>query len=137
MKNVLLVLLISFFSLGSGNCNGDDKITGKYRSIIFVQPSASDYPVNLHEEGGYVEFNLKEDFTFEAEFFIPDLPEHQLPRDEVSYKGTYSFNKDTIRISGTSSFLDNETFILKENKIEMKNRLRRGPMDIVLEKVED
>lgn len=133
----LFFVIFIMVSIGSGNCNGGDEISGKYRTIVFVQPSATDYPVNLHEKGGYVELNLKTNLSFEAKWYVPSLPEHHLEKNEMIYKGRYSVSNDTIKIFGTNTFWDNETFIFNDRKLELVKRLRRGPMDLVFEKIEE
>jgi hypothetical protein len=137
---VKLVALI-FFSLTFVFCNtgyrgGDDVIAGKYRTVVFIQPGPADQPVKLHEKGGYVEFNFNEDSTFEAKFFIPSLPDLQMEKTEMNFKGKYSVKGNTVKISDTNIFLDTELFVYKDGKLEIKNKLP-GLMDLVLEKVEE
>lgn len=137
MKLVTLILFsLTFVFCNAGNKGGDDVISGKYRTIVFIQPGPADQPVKLHEKGGYVEFNFNEDSTFEAKFFVPSLPDFQMEKTEMNFKGSYSVNGDTVKISGTNIFLDNEIFIYEDGKLRIKNKLP-GLMDMIFEKVKD
>lgn len=124
-------------SCGASNSRDNNKITGTYRTIVFIQPAPADYPVDLHEKGGYIELDLKTDLSVKAKWFIPEAPEYQLKKSEPVYKGNYSADGDTIKISGTGSVLDYVTFIYKEGKLEMKEQLRRGPVTLVFKKIEE
>jgi len=137
VKVSFISFIIMIFTFGASGCSGDDSIKGKYKSIIFIQPSASDYAVNLHEEGGYAEFIFKDDSTFTAKFYVPELSHHQLPQNESVYEGKYSVSGDTIKLSGTNTFLNTEKFVYKDGQISLINRLRRGPFNIVLKKEEE
>ena len=135
MKLVTLILFsLTFVFCNTCNKGGDDVISGKYRTIIFIQPGLADQPLKLHEKGGYVEFDFSEDSTFKAKFFTPSLPDLQMKKTEMHFKGKYSVNGDTVKISGTNIFLDTELFLYKDGKLEIKNKLP-GLMDMVFEKV--
>lgn len=136
MKLVTFILLSVVTVSCAGNSGNDNDISGRYRTIVFIQPGPADQPLDLNEKGGYVEFDLREDFTFEARFFTPDLPDFQMKKTEMNFEGTYSINEDTVKIFGTNIFLDTEPFIYKDGKLEIKNKLP-GLMDLVLEKVKE
>jgi hypothetical protein len=135
MKLVTLILFsLTFVFCNTSKKGGDDVVPGKYKTIVFIQPGPADQPVKLHEMGGYVEFNFNEDSAFEAKFFTPSLPDLQMEKTEMHFKGKYSVNGDTVKISGTNIFLDTELFIYRDGKLEIKNKLP-GLMDMVFEKV--
>jgi hypothetical protein len=134
--NLTIFILLSVVTVSCTVNDDNNDIPGRYRTVVFIQPGPADQPLDLNEKGGYVEFELRKDFTFKAKFFTPDLPDFQMKETEMNFEGTYSINEDTIKISGTNIFLDNELFFYKDRKLEIKNKLP-GLMDLVLEKVEE
>jgi hypothetical protein len=56
---------------------------------------------------------------------------------ENNFRGTYTVNEDTVRFSGTNSYLDTELFFFRDVRLELEERIRRGPMNIILQKVEE
>jgi hypothetical protein len=135
MKIILIPLIILSFT--GSSCMDDNKIAGFYRTIIFVQPGPVDQPLDLHERGGYMELNLREDFTFTGKWYFPAMPDLQMESYEVNLSGTYSVSENTVRFSETNSYLDTELFFYRNGKLELEERIRRGPMNIVLQKVEE
>lgn len=135
MKILLFPLIL--VSLINCSCIDDPKITGLYRTVVFVQPGPVDQPLDLHQRGGYMQLDLLEDSTFTGKWFFPAMPDLQMESYEINFSGTYNVSGDTVRFSETHSYLDTELFFFKEGRIELEERIRRGPMNIILQKVEE
>jgi hypothetical protein len=135
MKIYYLILPLFIFSFAFSNCIDDPGIAGLYRTVVYVQPGPTDLPLNLYERGGYMEINFLKDYTLTGKWFTPSLPELNLEQSEITFGGIYSVNGDTVRFAGTNTYLDNELFFYRDGRLELEERMRRGPLEIILEKV--
>lgn len=108
--------------------------SGLYKATTFILPAPADGPDDILARGGFIELRLHEDGTTSGRQYIPYEPGSA---HDVSLAGTYTISGESITFDMEgNTWFELEPMVLRNGEIRTSERLRRGPYDVVLTKVE-
>jgi hypothetical protein len=135
----ILVAALIVAGCGGGSRNDDAAaplapLPGVYTSTVFVEPGASDVPVDVHSAGGYLNLTLGDSFAAEGKLVIPPGVGSNYDSTNATFEGTWRRAGRNVVVEGTGLFIDGAEWRL-ENGLLVTERSGRGRLEIRLQRV--